>query len=120
MFDNMDLNIGWNSVECKMNNQHLQAAKWSVSNAALVNTFRHYMCTYSAGVCLRFVLSAAQVASGVCPVPLACAVNVRQTQELADGNCLSPHNSSGQSETTRTCTAAALAAALLPQTPTAH
>lgn len=59
----MALNIGLNSVECKMNNQYLKAATWSVPNAALVNTFRHYMCTYGAGMCLSAAL-------GVQSVPL--------------------------------------------------
>lgn len=42
-----DLNYWAGSIECKMNNVWQQTASWSVASSVIVNSFHHYLCTYS-------------------------------------------------------------------------
>ena len=48
-----DLNVDAYGVECKVNNAYKVAAKWSVSNMVLVNTWCHYICTYGESLLQR-------------------------------------------------------------------
>jgi len=42
-----DLNYWAGNIECKMNNVYQQTASWSVASSVIVNSFHHYLCTYS-------------------------------------------------------------------------